>query len=96
MFKKFNSESREATLIQQNVEQALRRLFKGSILDNAILEGVKLDTGENTVEHRLLRKIRGYIVIRVNAASDIYEIKSDDKTITLSASAPCTVSLLIF
>lgn len=67
---------------------------------STLLPDIKLVTGNNTVNHLLSRKLQGWSIVRIDAASSIYDSQTSnstqDKTLILVASAPCTVSLLVF
>jgi myo-inositol-hexaphosphate 3-phosphohydrolase len=99
-FKKFNSENREITLLQANVEAALTALISTGLLNGALLTDIELSSGANTVEHKLGRKIQGRLIVAQSAAADLSDnISSSDnleQNFVLTSSAACTVSLWVF
>jgi len=67
---------------------------------SALLKNIKLVAGPNNVNHLLSRTLQGWSVVRIDAASTIYDNQGSNRTPTqtllLIASAPCTVTLSVF
>jgi hypothetical protein len=98
-FKKFNSEDRELTLLQDNVDQAFAKLGTSTI-QNGLLLQVALVTGANTVTHKLGRKIRGALICSnstgANLSDNIATGTDLQQNFILTASADATVTLWVF
>lgn len=65
-----------------------------------LLKNISMTTGDNTINHKLGKPLQGWIVVRNNAASTIYD-KQDtnqmqDRTLVLNSSANCIVTLWVF
>ncbi len=61
------------------------------------IEDVVLSVGANTINHKLGYKMQGWVVTDIQGAAVIYRSAPfNDKTITLNASAPVTISLGVF
>lgn len=86
---------RTVNTLQQNVEDAINKIEKNTILDNVIVENVVINTSAS-VEHRLGRTPKGYLVIRKNANAQVWNGSITDTNIVLTSSAAVTVTLLIF
>lgn len=73
-------------------------LLAAPLANYVVLDNIKLVVGNNTINHKLGRKLVGYLVISKNAPVDVYDAVSlmPNKTLTLVASAPVTISLLVF
>lgn len=99
-FKRFNSQSRELVQLQGNIQSAFSQVLLIPILNGVLLENLEIVAGDNTITHKLGRRIRGYLVTRKNSASDIYDkISTDtalDQSFTLNSSADCIISLWVF
>jgi len=97
-FRQINTNDRELKLIQSNIDSAINSVIRAQILDGVLLESVALVTGANKIEHKLDRKYVGYIVVRNNSTATVYDSSSieTDVYVTLTASAPTTVSLWVF
>jgi hypothetical protein len=99
-FRQFKSDEREIVQLQQNIESALTQLQTAPMLDGILLEALELTSGDNTITHKLGRKVRGYIVTRKSAAVDLYDKISTDtnlsKDFTLNSSGVATISLWVF
>jgi hypothetical protein len=95
-FSKVYEGSQESQRLQTNIQSALTSILRNPLLDGRLVEDVELVTGSNKLEHKLERAVRGYILVRQNAAANLYEVSSDDLFITLSSSADVTASIWIF
>ena len=85
---------------QSNVEVSLKGLSNIAILDGALLKNVQVSTSETLVPHKLGRPYQGYIICSNNAYTAVKlnsSTTSDAKLfISLSSSAPCTLTLWVF
>ena len=86
---------------QDHVESVINPVLNSAIIDGVILEDIDLVSGSFTsVEHKLGRKPRGYLVIRKSAAETVYEDVGDYDNrklfIKLRASGTVTVNLWVF
>ena len=86
---------------QDHVESVIDPVLNSAIIDGVIVEDVDLVVGSFTsVEHKLGRKPRGYLVIRKSAAQTVYEDVGDYDNrklfIKLRASGTVTVNLWVF
>lgn len=75
------------------------------VLSNAILKGQQLDgvaliSGTTVVNHRLGRKLQGWMIVGINGAASIYDTQASnqtpDLTLSLVSNAAVTVSLWVF
>lgn len=75
-------------------------LLAAPVAGARLLEGVVLTMGANVINHGLGAKLRGYWVILNSASAAFYDSQSTNPTasltLILNASAPTTVSLLVF
>jgi len=86
---------------QDHIEEVLNPVLNAAIIDGVILEDIDLVSGSFTsVEHKLGRKPRGYLVIRKSAAQTVYEEVEDYDNrklfLKLKASGSVTVNLWVF
>lgn len=108
-FKKATAQSSEDlvrlfNLLQANIEKALTPVMRTPILDGVLLENVNLVSGAvNKVEHKLGRKVRGYLIVSNSTPASIYDYLNNtaydsqrDVYLSLSTSASCTVNLWVF
>lgn len=96
-FKKLVSEQADSNQIQANVEEAFNQINTKAIVDGVLLKDIILTTGIiNKISHKLGRKPLGYIIVRRNANSTIYDNSVDNKTINLNCTANVTVSIWVF
>ena len=82
------------------LSQAVSQLGSVSLLDGVLLEGIELSSGDNSVSHKLGRKLRGWIITRKRASATVYDKQDSNtnpnKTLTLNASAAVSVDLWVF
>ena len=86
---------------QEHVESVINPVLDSAIIDGVLLEDIALVSGSFTsIEHKLGRKPRGYLVIRKSAAETVYEDVGDYDNrklfIKLRASGSVTVNLWVF
>lgn len=65
-----------------------------------MLTGVALINGSTTINHKLGRKLQGWLIIGLNGAASIYDNQANnsmkDKTLVLVSNAAVTVNLMVF
>jgi len=78
----------------------LNPIVANPIVNSLILKDVVLAAGDNTINHRLGRKLQGYLIVGINAAATIYDKQSTNQmpqlTLVLNSSAPATAQILVF
>lgn len=83
-----------------NLQQIFTSLLQRVQLDTVLMQGVVLKSGFNAVPHTLGRTLTGWSLVGINAAATIYDTQAVNPSpgafLYLMASAPCTVSLLVF
>lgn len=85
----------------QQVEQNLNALSANPLNHGIIVKDVEIGTSATSVNHGLSRNINGWIVIKKNAAADIYQATVasnllNNNILWLQSSATVTASLYIF
>lgn len=99
-FRKINSEDRELQQVQFNIEQAVAPFIKSPILNGRLETSINLTSGDNKIEHKLGRKIIGYIIVSQSASIDIYDniptSTDGEKYLTLNSSANAVISAWFF
>ena len=98
-YKKVRTETDIIRLVQDAVELPLKDISNRAILDGQILSDIFLSTGvDNFVEHKLQRKLTGWIIIGKSANADVWEIESlrPQQSLVLQTSANVTVKLWVF
>ena len=90
----------ELDTVQRNVKEFAGQLEKNVVLDGILLENISLlSASSNTVNHKLGRKIKGWIVTKIQANANVWENSTQplpSSTLILDVSADCTVSLYVF
>ena len=97
-FKKVAGGDEEFSKLQERLQEFFQPIIACALLDGTLLTNVVLSTTATKVEHKLRRPVQGWIVVRKNAAADIFEPNRDLPTtfLTLQASAAVTVDLWVF
>lgn len=96
----YQTDNNDLSLMQTNWASQLNPLLRNPISNGLLLSEVVLASGDNTINHKLGRKLQGWIVVRKRAAADIYD-KQDSNlmpqlTLVLNASGAVTVDLYVF
>jgi hypothetical protein len=96
----FQMADKDLSLLQTTWATILQPLLNRPQNSSNILPDIDLVTGDNTIPHTLNRDLVGWKVIRINAASTIYDKQDTNRTpatnLILNSSANCTVSLEVF
>lgn len=99
-FKKVGTDDLVIGKLQDNTEEIFVQILSKRILDGVLLEGVVLTTSAILVPHPLKKPVTGYIVVRSNANSVVYDQETSNTLkelfVKLLASATATVSLWVF
>jgi len=100
-YKKVRTDDNIVRQIQDAVEIPLKDISSRSILDGQVLSNIELVTGaDNIIDHKLQRKLVGWIVVRQSANANIWDIQDlntrPQTSLVLQTSANVTVSLWVF
>ena len=75
------------------------------ILDNPLVKGqqliqISLTSGSNVINHKLGRKLQGWIITGINGAATIYDTQATNQmpelTLNLTSNASVTINLWVF
>lgn len=93
----FKSDDKNLMLLQSNWTAQLNPIIANPLTDPTILTNVSLATGVNVINHLLGKTQQGWFITDINAVVSIYRSAPfNNLTLTLTSSAPCTVSLGVF
>lgn len=97
---RINASDYELNRVQDNLARPIDQLLQVPILDGQLVEDVVLKAGDNLVDHGLGRVLRGWIVVRQSAMSDLYDKQSTNpfpaRQLALNSSNAATVSMWVF
>lgn len=87
----------ESDQMQSRWKSILDPILSNPLNDVRILPMVLLKTGDNIIDHRLGKKMQGWVITDLNGAAVIYRSAPlNDKTITLNSNANVTIALGVF
>jgi hypothetical protein len=96
----FHTSDQTLRLLQTQWAQNINPLLRNPLLQGRLIEGVELVSGDNTINHLLDRKLRGWVLTGISAAAQIYDKQatnaSPQQTLILNSDASCTVALWVF
>lgn len=100
-FRRVRTDREDVKQLQDAVANTFQTILGRQIIDGLLLEDVELVTGSiQTVEHKLGRKLAGYIVVKRDAEATVWDSQAastlPEKTLSLNVSANVTVSLWVF
>jgi hypothetical protein len=79
---------------------SLNPLLGNPLVNGNLLNGIKVTTGANVLNHGLGRSLQGYMVVMNNANVTFYDSQSTNPrpslTLILNASGDATISLYVF
>ena len=96
-FKTISSDDPVLQRVQDNISTVVSQIVDKAVLDGVLLKDVYLTTGSvHVISHKLGREPLGYICVKKNANSTIWESAITSRTLSLNCSANVTVSLWVF
>jgi len=97
---KVQTDDRNVNQLQNNIISGVNPVLKNPLVNGNILTSVLLNSGNNTVNHKLNRKLQGWFLVRQRAPADVSDNQDNnqnqDTTLVLVASAEVTVDLYVF
>lgn len=97
---KFQSDDQSLMLLQTAWAAEIEPVLRNPITQGNLLKSVALAVGDNQINHKLGRKLQGWLITRLRGASTIYDKQDSSQTpaltLTLNSSAAVTVDLLVF
>ena len=87
--------------LQDSLVNSLNPVFKIAMLDGVLITNIVLVSGVNTISNPILRLVQGVLIVKKSAFADVHTGGqttniTPNKTIVLTASAPCTIDCWIF
>lgn len=96
----FQTPSKDISQLQTTWSAQLNPLLALPLSNSVLIQGVVLAPGLNVVNHKLGRKLRGWLVVGIDNGTTIYDGQGSnqmqDLTLYLISGAACTVSLIVF
>jgi uncharacterized lipoprotein YmbA len=96
----FQSDDRNFQMMQNVWAQKIDPLLAKQIVNGNLLQNVSLASGSNTINHKLGRKLQGWLIVRQRASASVYDTQDSnqhqDLTLTLTSSASVSVDLWVF
>lgn len=96
----FQSDDTSMQLMQTSWAASLNPLLKSAVLQGVLLKNVNLAAGANVVNHRLGRKLQGWMLTRIRSAATTYDTQDSNQTpeltLNLTSSAAVVVDLYVF
>jgi hypothetical protein len=84
-------------LMQTQWKAQLDPILAEPLNDNNFLQNILVSTTPLAINHQLGRKPLGWFVVDTDGAAEIYRSAPfDPKTLTLTSTAPVTISLVVF
>lgn len=97
---KFHDNNRTFQMLQNTWAAQLNPVLANPLTNGIILNNVELINGTTVVNHRLGRKLQGWLVIGLDAAATIFDNQASNQmpelTLSLTSDAACTCTLYVF
>lgn len=99
--KKIHFADRVTAKFQENVRVLTDDVVSKEILDGVLIKNIELSAGsDNIINHKLNRPAIGWIIVRKNTKSDIWDKQTgnilENKTLVLDCSDNVTIDIWIF
>lgn len=93
----YKNDNPEFQWMQAKWKSALDPILANPVINGLQLPDITLIAGTNVINHRLNRKMQGWMVTDTNSPYMPYRSAAfNDSTLTLTSSVSCTVSLWVF
>lgn len=93
----YRDDNQPFQLMQSRWSAELNPILALPILNGNMLNNISLAIGATVIPHKLGRKLQGWVITDINAASTIYRSGTlNDKTLALTSSAVCVVDIWVF
>ena len=98
---RIHNEDQNTQRFFDQISNIVNQLDLNPLLKGQLLEGISIVSGDNIINHKLGRKLVGWIQVRtINNNNDYYDKQdtnpSPDKTLILNSAATDTLSLWVF
>lgn len=97
---KVQTNDRVINQLQDNIAASLNPIINNALTDGILLTNISLVSGANVINHKLNRKLQGWVPVRVRASATFYDTQDSNKTpevsLYLNASAAVVVDLYVF
>lgn len=78
----------------------LNPILTNPLVSGRAIQNVSLTTGNNVVNHKLGRKLQGWVITGIDGVASIYDTQASNqlsaRTLNLVSSADVTISLWVF
>ena len=96
----FYTDDKDMSLLQTNWAKEINPVLGNPISQGLLLTGLVLASGDNTINHKLGRKLQGWIIVGLSASVTFYDKQATNsmpqKTLVLNASGAATINLYVF
>lgn len=94
----YQDPNKNLMLLQTNWSSSLNPVIINQLVTGQFLQNISLNAGSNVVNTKLSKTQSGWFIVDNSTPSiDIYRSAPfNSSTLTLTASAPCTISLWVF
>jgi hypothetical protein len=86
--------------MQTTWSTALDPIIANPLVNGQLLTNQALINGTTVINHKLARKLQGWLIVGINAAATIYDNQATNQTpqltLSLTSNAACIVSLWVF
>lgn len=97
---KFVSDDQALMLLQTQWASKLDPLLAIGLLNGIQLKSVQLASGTNVINHKLGRKLQGYLITRLRSSATIFDTQDANSTpqltLQLTSSASALVDIYVF
>ena len=96
----YKLDDKDVMMLQTNWASAINPVLNNAFNNGLLLKDQSLAVGANVINHKLGRKLQGWVLTRVRAASSIYDTQDTNQspqlTLNLQSSAAVVVDLYVF
>lgn len=91
----YNTTDTTLSLMQSGWASLLNPLLSNPVNNGILLKSLVIKSGSNVINHKLGRKLQGWIIVRKRASADIYDTQDSNTTPTLTLSLQSSADVII-
>lgn len=93
----FITNNKDLVMMQNRWASIINPLLDNPYMQGILLNSISLNNGVTVVNHKLGRKLQGWVLVDIDGAAEVYRsAPKNDLTLTLTSNAAVTCDLYVF
>lgn len=96
----FQTDDKDISLLQTGWATQLNPVISNPLVNGQLLKNVSLSTGSNTINHKLGRKLQGWVLTRLRGSASLFDTQDSNAnpalTLLITSSSNVSVDIYVF